>query len=241
MDDELLHLLTLTRQDQRTIEGKPANAARSEPQTKTLCQDAGRRWTGSTWHGETPLCSAARCPPSPSSLHLARDLLLPSRARFSARKQEKAAAAGGGRGQKRRRNSAGSRRAPTLPADPFRPGGGPARHALPGPARVFVPGGWGQARACRGGRGIPSVTPGSWTPLGGARPPHPCVHPKRALPAPERSARCPCNVGPDSRGPTDRETGSHAPVQRNRRNSPVDVAVEPGPLGSALLFRFIRI
>lgn len=158
------------------------------------------------------------------------------------RKKQQQRRGEGGRGQKRRRNSAGSRRAPTLPADPFRPGGGgPARHALPGPARVFVPGGWGQARACRGGRGIPSVTPGSWTPLGGARPPHPCVHPKRALPAPERSARCPCNVGPDSRGPTDRETGSHAPVQRNRRNSPVDVAVEPGPLGPALPFRFIRI
>lgn len=133
MDDELLHLLTLTRQDQRTIEGKPANSARSEPQTKTLCQDAGRRWTGSTWHGETPLCSTARCPPSPSSLHLARDLLLPSRARFSARKQEKAAAAaGGGReGTKATEKQCGVAAGPH-PAGRSVPSGGPRTSCSPG-------------------------------------------------------------------------------------------------------------
>jgi hypothetical protein len=48
------------------------------------------------------------------------------------RKKQQQRRGEGGRGQKRRRNSAGSRRAPTLPADPFRPGGGARTSCSPG-------------------------------------------------------------------------------------------------------------
>ena len=72
----------------------------------------------------------------------------------------------------------------------------------------------GGAGPCRGGRGIPSVTPASWTPAVGCwwalgRLTLACTL-SVLLPL-ERSARSHRRVGPDYGGPTDRETGSECP------------------------------
>ena len=119
--------------------------------------------------------------------------------------------------QKRRRNSARSRGPPSLPAAPFP---GPACHPRPPPPfrpACSSPAGWGQALP--GGRGIASVTPAtaSWPPCpwwwgcGWALGLRTLACTPSVLPALERSARSHRRVGPESCGPTDRETGSECP------------------------------